>query len=195
MWYRQATDEYVKDGQQFSVEGVSYPSNWLEHASAEEIARLGLTPVLVVGERGDDRYYDNAERLVGGALTIAATRKDAVTIKAIMWTDIKAERDRRADQGGYMVGDYWFRSDQKSRNQQLGLVLLGANIPADVPWRTMDGRVVVMTQELAARILAAGAASDITIFAAAEAHKAAMEASPTPETYAFSSGWPKVFGE
>lgn len=116
-------------------------------------------------------------------------------IKAGKWEAIKAERDRRTEQGGYNVGTKWFHSDQKSRSQQLGLVLLGANIPAGLQWKTMDGSFVAMTQQLAGQILAAGAASDQSIFAAAETHKAAMEASAAPSSYDFSAGWPATFAE
>lgn len=112
-----------------------------------------------------------------------------------VWELIKAERDRRTEQGGYKVGTKWFHSDQKSRGQQLGLVLLGANIPANLQWKTMDGSFVTMTQTLVQQILAAGAASDQVIFAAAETHRQAMESSADPAAYDFSTGWPKVFGE
>lgn len=110
-----------------------------------------------------------------------------------VWELIKAERDRRTDQGGYKVGTKWFHSDQKSRSQQLGLVLLGASIPANLQWKTMDGSFVTMTQQLAGQVLGAAAASDQAIFAAAETHKAAMEASADPSAYDFSGGWPATF--
>lgn len=112
-----------------------------------------------------------------------------------IWEFIKAERDRRTEQGGYRVGDFWFHSDQKSRSQQLGLVLIGVAIPADLQWKTMDGTFVAMTPALAQQILAAAAASDQAIFAAAEAHRVAMMASPNPAAYDYLSGWPAVFGE
>lgn len=114
-------------------------------------------------------------------------------VKAEKWEAIKAERDRRTEQGGYKAANKWFHSDQKSRSQQLGLVLLGANIPAGLQWKTMDGSFVTMTQTLAQQILGAGAASDQAIFAAAEAHKTAMEASADPASYDFSAGWPATF--
>jgi hypothetical protein len=125
----------------------------------------------------------------GGALV-----KDQSAAKARTWQRIKYERDQRADQGGFKVGTKWFHSDQKSRGQQLGLVLLGANIPANLQWKTMDGSFVAMTQALAGQILAAGAASDTAIFAVAETHRLAMEASADPAAYDFSGGWPAVFG-
>lgn len=114
-------------------------------------------------------------------------------IQANVWEAIKAERDRRTDKGGYKVGTKWFHSDQKSRSQQLGLVLLGASIPANLQWKTMDGSFVTMTQTLAQQILDAGAASDQAIFATAETHKAAMEASADPSAYDFSGDWPAIF--
>jgi hypothetical protein len=108
---------------------------------------------------------------------------------------IKAERDRRIQSGGFKVGAKWFHSDTFSRTQQMGLVMLGANIPANTPWKTMDGTTVVMTQQLAQQIFAAAAASDIAIFAAAETHRIALEACADPSSYDISAGWPKAFGE
>lgn len=116
-------------------------------------------------------------------------------IKTLMWSAIKTERDRRKSQGGVKVGTKWFHSDDPSRIQQLGLVMMGAGIPANTQWKTMDGSFVTMTQTLAGQIFQASAANDMAIFAAAEAHKAAMEASADPASYDFSTGWPKAFGE
>lgn len=113
----------------------------------------------------------------------------------IAWNRIKTERDRRIQQGGYKVGTKWYHSDTFSRTQQMGLVMLGANIPANTPWKTMDGSFVIMTQTLAGQIFAAAAASDIAIFTAAEAHRTAMEASQDPASYNFASGWPSIYGE
>lgn len=115
--------------------------------------------------------------------------------KASKWDAIKAERDRRIQTGGYKVGTKWFHSDTFSRTQQMGLVMLGASIPANTPWKTMDGTTITMTQTLAGQIFATAAASDIAIFAAAETHKAAMEASADPASYDYSGGWPKIYGE
>lgn len=112
-----------------------------------------------------------------------------------VWTQIKAERDRRKENGGYKAGGKWFHSDTFSRSQQLGLVALGASIPADLLWKTMDGSYVQMTQALAAEVLAAATAQDVATFTAAETHKAAMQVLAIPSDYDFSGGWPTVFGE
>ena len=109
------------------------------------------------------------------------------------WERIKAERDRRRYLG-VKVGAHWFHSDDPSRIQQLALAMMGAAIPAGLRWKTLTTTpppvFVEMTPALAQGIFQSTAASDAAIFAAAEAHRAAMEASDSPESYDFSTGWP-----
>lgn len=124
-----------------------------------------------------------------------APAPDPAAIRANKWNAIKAERDSRIQQGGYKVGAKWYHSDTFSRTQQMGLVMLGANIPAGTQWKTMDGSFITMTQTIAGQIFATAAASDMAIFAAAETHRVAMEASADPASYDLTTGWPKAFGE
>lgn len=109
------------------------------------------------------------------------------------WERIKNERDRRKYLG-VKVGAHWFHSDDSSRIQQLGLVMMGASIPPELQWKTLTLSgppvFVAMTQALAGGIFQATAASDAALFEAAELHRIAMEASDTPEGYDFSGGWP-----
>ena len=113
--------------------------------------------------------------------------------QAAVWEAIKSERDRRTSLGA-KVGSHWFHSDQQSRTQQLGLVLLGANVPAGLQWKTLTTTpppvFVTMTPALAQNIVAATAASDAAIFMATEQHRIALESSSDPENYDFSVGWP-----
>lgn len=118
----------------------------------------------------------------------------AEQIKGRQWEAIKAERDRRKV-GGVKVGAKWFHSDDGSRIQQMGLVMMGASIPANLQWKTMDGSFIAMTQALASQVFQAVAASDQAIFTAAETHRVAMEASADPASYDYSGGWPKIYGE
>lgn len=119
-------------------------------------------------------------------------------IEARAWAAIKAERDRRKA-GGVKVKvggvDKWFHSDDASRIQQMGLVMMGASIPANLQWKTLDGSFVTMTQAVAQSVFAAAAASDQAIFGVAEAHRVALQASADPATYDYSTGWPAIFGE
>ena len=115
-------------------------------------------------------------------------------LESSAWAGIKSERDRRTLTGGYQVNGYWFHSDQLSRDQQLKLSLAGENVPR-VAWKTMTGEFVQMTPELAEAIVLASGASDIAIFAAAEAHRAAMLAAADPAAYDYSQGWPLTYDE
>jgi len=115
--------------------------------------------------------------------------------KTEMWELIKVERDRRKELGGYVVGANWYHSDTSSRIQQLGLVIMGAGIPANLYWKTMAGSFVLMTQTLAGQIFQTAAVSDMAIFTVAEQKKAAMLASANPKNYDYLSGWPLIYGE
>ena len=120
-------------------------------------------------------------------------------IKSQKQSEIKSERDRRTV-GGYFTTSVqkWFHSDQFSRSQQLGLIALGANIPAGLQWKTMDGSFVTMTQALAQEILVTGALSDQAIFAKAQEKISEVEALVKVEEvveYSVNSGWPLIFGE
>lgn len=115
-------------------------------------------------------------------------------IKGRAWLAIKTERERRKA-GGAKVGAKWFHSDDASRIQQLALVMMGASLPAGLQWKTMDGSFITMTPALAQQVFTGQAASDQAIFAVAEQHRVAMEASADPASYDYSTGWPKIFGE
>lgn len=110
-----------------------------------------------------------------------------------VWARIKAERDRRKYLG-VKVGEHWFHSDDASRIQQVSLVLMGQAMPVGIQWKTLTATpppvFVTMTPALALAIFNETAASDVAIFAAAEAHRVAMEAAADPGAYDFSAGWP-----
>lgn len=107
---------------------------------------------------------------------------------------IKAARDLRSVTGGYQVAGNWFHSDLFSRSQQIGLLLLGNNIPAGLEWKTMGGTKVPMTPTLAQQVFAAAAASDQALFAYGETLIAAVNAATDPMTVNITTGWPVGFG-
>lgn len=111
--------------------------------------------------------------------------------KADIWEQIKAHRDHQKN-AGVKVGAHWFHSDADSRIQQLGLVMMGANVPS-VSWKTMSGEFVTMSQTLAGQIFQATAASDMTLFTIAEQHHAALNASADLANYNWRTGWPETF--
>lgn len=112
--------------------------------------------------------------------------------KISKWEEIKSYRDK-VKAGGVLVSTKWFHTDDASRIQQLGLVMMGVSLPAGIMWKTMDGTFIEMTQQLALDIFNAVAALDTAAFSNAETHRAAMEASQTPSTYDYSAGWPTTY--
>lgn len=109
------------------------------------------------------------------------------------WSRIK-ERREAIKRGGVLVSGKWFHTDDASRVQQLGLVLMGASVPA-VSWKTLDGTSITMTAPIATGIFQAVAALDMAAHATAETNKAALLAAPDPDAYDFSAGWPAIYQE
>ena len=129
------------------------------------------------------------------ALPAEEATANRAAARVAKWEAIMAERDRRKALG-VKVGDHWYHSDADSRIQQISLFVMGASVPP-IQWKTLTTTpppvFVTMTQTIAAGIFQNTAASDAAIFAAAETHRIAMEARPTPETYDFTGGWPASF--
>jgi hypothetical protein len=155
-------------------DGLTY--YWLE-ASIDWAARPSETSVL----------------LWNGGARVWVETATLDEIKAVMWERIKDKRDS-TKRGGVLVNGSWFHSDDSSRIQQLGLVMMGANVPA-VQWKTMSGAFVTMSQALAGAIFNAVASLDQNAFANAEQHRAAMAASANPSAYDYSTGWPQVYAD
>jgi hypothetical protein len=147
--------------------------------------------------RGNGSVYENITWESGDPIPDKDTLDNLIhtDTQNTMWELIKAERDRRKSVGGYKVGNYWYHSDDTSRIQQIALVMLGANMPGGVMWKTMSGDFVSMTPTLAMQIFQSAIASDMAIFTIAEQKRAAMMASPDPASYDPLSGWPLIYGE
>ena len=116
------------------------------------------------------------------------------TMRASIWASIKGIRDGKTQAGGYQAAGKWFHSDTFSRTQQIGLVMMGANIPAGLQWKTMDGSFVTMTQALAGQVFTAAATQDAALFAYAEQMNALVLAAEDPAAVDINAGWPAVFG-
>ncbi len=116
---------------------------------------------------------------------------------ASVWESIKSIRDTKTQQGGYKVGTDWFHSDTFSRTQQIGLTIMGANMPAGIMWKTMAGSFVEMTPTLAQQIFAAAGAQDAALFGYAEQLRVQAYAIESqgqdPGTLDISVGWPATY--
>lgn len=127
-------------------------------------------------------------------------------IRESVWGRIKIKRDA-IKAGGVKVGTKWYHTDTESRIQHLGLLekaraaRASGGIDAtrlqalgqDIKWKAMDGSFIYLTVKHAEDIFAAVTDLDAAAFAAAETHRAAMEASADPAAYDFSAGWPATF--
>lgn len=182
---------------------ITYPSGSLK-ASPELRAELGITeepdPI-----RPDDRLFYVSENEDG---TYTAIPRPVEQTTGPVWDAIKAKRDQ-VKTGGVKVGTKWYHTDAESRIQHLGLLRLAdATVaaggtdtttlknPADgkvIKWKTMSGDLVSVTCKMANDLFAADAILDFSAHAAAETHKAAMEASTNPFEYDFSANWPQVY--
>lgn len=127
-----------------------------------------------------------------------------------IWENIKAERDRRKT-GGFQHAGRWYHSDIESKAQHLGNKdtardqlaaggemadhLLDPLTGHQIVWKTMSGEFVPLTCQLAFDIVAAGKSAEFANYAAALAHKAAMERSANPPAYDYSGGWPQTYAE
>lgn len=163
----------------------------------------------------EEDYLAAANMRPGDALDVVNGRvvivpRPAPTLAEVhagKWEAIKAERDRRKA-GGVKVGTKWYHTDSDSRIQHIGLLEKAKAARAagggdttrlqalgqDIKWKTMDGSFIYLTVKHAEDIFAAVIDLDAAAFAAAETHRAAMEASADPAAYDFSAGWPETFG-
>jgi hypothetical protein len=81
MFYRKETDEHIVEGKAFTINGVQYPSNWLNLSTAKDKALLGLEEVKQINEPANREYYWVQETLKGAELSYVNTPKDLVEIK------------------------------------------------------------------------------------------------------------------
>lgn len=153
------------------------------------IRRLADNACIRAGEDNRD-YQEYLTWLAAGNTPLPVETVEE--IKARLWQEIKAKRDA-IKIGGALVDGKWYHTDDASRIQQIGLVMMGANLPPGLQWKTLDGSFVTMTPALAGQVFQAVAALDVSAFAAAEQHRAAVYASTDPAAYDFSSGWPAIY--
>lgn len=126
--------------------------------------------------------------------TFSAPPVDIPAARARKVAEIKAERDRRCQQGGFPAAGKWFYSDVFSRGQLTGLVIAGHNIPPGLMWKTMDGSFIAMTPTLAGQIFASAATQDAATFQRAEELQVFANNVDSPDGLVLS-GWPPIYGD
>lgn len=145
---------------------------------------------------GDPSDYSSLKWEAGDPLPTQAEldAKFMVDVKNQIWLKIKAKRDSIRQDGVKLASnDKFIHSDDTSRIQQIGLVLMGQNIPPNLMWKFLDNTFVLMTPSLAQEIFVSIATNDTNVFKVAEQHKAAMYQSEDPESYNYDIGWPMSY--
>jgi len=90
MYYRQASNQHIVEGMQFTIDGITYPSSWLSIVTEQDKTNLGLEFVVTIGEFKDGKYYNNSEVLNGATLTITSVAKPLNEVKTQAVQDIRA---------------------------------------------------------------------------------------------------------
>jgi hypothetical protein len=90
MFYSTTTQTYIQEGTAFEVNGVQYPSNWLNLSTPEEKQALGLEEVVATNQPANQQYYWVSETLDGPSLTYTNTPKDLVSVKTTALNQINA---------------------------------------------------------------------------------------------------------
>jgi hypothetical protein len=90
MFYNKQFNKYIKEGTAFELDGVQYPAVWLNQATAEQKAAIGLVEVQVVGAPQNDKYYWVSTTLEEGVMTYVNTPKDLITVQELAINDINA---------------------------------------------------------------------------------------------------------
>ena len=81
MFYNEKNDKYVNENTPFEIDGVQYPSNWLNLSSPEEKLNIGLVEVIATNNPKDDRFYWVNSQLIKDKLTYSNIPKNLQDIK------------------------------------------------------------------------------------------------------------------
>lgn len=117
---------------------------------------------------------------------------------ARLWGLIK-ERRQRCTEGGAKISisgvDRWVHTDLFSRTQWIGMVLLGAGLPAGLTWKTMSGDFVTLTPTIVQQVFAAILSKEAAAFARGEELRAAINGASDPLTVDITAGWPASYDD
>ena len=82
MWYSTTDGQYIQDGTQFTIGGITYPSNWLNLSTPEQKSAIGLEEVIATNQPANDQYYWVSTELNGPSLTYINTPKNLTDVKS-----------------------------------------------------------------------------------------------------------------
>lgn len=181
---------YAEPALALGAEGT-HGDGWLSPLFTSSNAHLDDAE-LPAGWRGGVWSYTNGEWAVHDVAAYDALAQTALAeARATRHAAIRAERDRRKFDGVFVSGK-WIHTDTYSRTQWMGMVMMGASVPA-IPWTTMDGTSITTSQALAGAVFQGTATLDAALFAFAKSLIAAVDASNDPASVDITTGWPATF--
>ena len=95
MFYNEQYNQYVNEGQAFTLGDVFYPANWLNLSSPEEKTEAGLQEVIATNSPANQQYYWVSQELNGATLTYVNTPKDL--------TDVKTDAINQVNNAAYSI--------------------------------------------------------------------------------------------
>lgn len=162
--------QYVPDGSSFTWDGVQYPPQWTAQATPEEMAEIGMLPV-VYGTYPNDQFYwvtENAP-IIGSTevfIDYTATPKDITTLKSSMVAQVNQSAYTillpsdwmvvKAVETGGTVAPEWNTWRQTIRTQAADAVLVIngcttvdqlAALP-NVPWTPDPDQAILLAQQV-----------------------------------------------
>lgn len=76
MFYRQASNQYIHEGQAFTINEIQYPPSWLNQSTPAQKSALGLEEVIATNQPFNPVYYWTGETLDKATLTYTGTPKE-----------------------------------------------------------------------------------------------------------------------
>ncbi len=111
MFYATKQNKYIVEGTAFELDGVQYPAVWLNQATAEQKAKIGLVEVIATDASADDRFYWVSEQLNGAELTYVNTPK-------------QLEDTEESDESGKLIKTIGLKTVWKEKVNQMAYSLL-----------------------------------------------------------------------
>lgn len=89
LYYSSKDGQYIRTGNQFIIDGITYPPIWLYQATDEQKFAIGLEPVVVINEPADPEYYIVSEKFEKALLAYINEPRDVDQVKEAQIAKVK----------------------------------------------------------------------------------------------------------
>ena len=88
MFYNIKDNTYIQEGQDFTIQGRTYPSQTLNQTTKEQKDDLGIMEVIIEGSHKNPKFYFNTEELSNGILKVISTARPLDSTKDSLVAEI-----------------------------------------------------------------------------------------------------------